>query len=163
MGGHIDTLILSPGGKQKWTLEMSIKGFNLTKGNVMATITKTKNLVNKINALQAEVAPILAEIDQAKAELLEQMQTDGVDKVQGTGVYALKIDRKNYKVVSDLAVRAWMREKRLTIANFMRFDPTKVREAGEFLNEVVPGTEVSVTPYITLKPSGLTKLTKVVK
>jgi hypothetical protein len=112
----------------------------------MTTTTKlrTKNLVTKIVALQAQMAPLEAELAEAKAVLLEQMQADGMDKTPSYhGAYGVLVERTNYNVVNNLEVRAWMRERRLTIANFMKFDAPKVREAGKLLNETVPGTSVS--------------------
>jgi hypothetical protein len=126
------------------------------------TITKTKNLVNRIVTLQAELAPLEAELAEAKTELLEQMTADGVDRTDKFhGAYATIVERTNYTVVNELELKAWMREKRLTAANFMKFDTPKVRQVGEVLNVTVPGTATSVTPYVKIVQSGLTKLTQV--
>lgn len=113
----------------------------------------------QLAVLKAELdrlAEVKQQYDLLKLKILEEMREAKSRRTEAyAGVYAVRAERQDVRVVEPEKVEAWLVANRFKLDEYKRLDLTRVtplvRVALKETGEIVPGTTLERTEYVTLR------------
>ena len=94
--------------------------------------------------------------DELKFNILQEMTTSQSKRTESKfGVYAVRAQRSSLRIVDQAELRAWLVKNAFDLNNYMRLDTEAVtpvvKAAMKVDGEVVPGTELTTTEYLSIR------------
>ena len=119
-------------------------------------VGRIAELKRQLSPLEAQMKPILDELEQSKFQLMTAMQEGRSRRTDAVGGYfVIRAERKSLNVTDELEVRNWLGDNGFDINEFYKLDTARVKATAESAlketGELVPGTEVTSTEYLTIK------------
>lgn len=122
----------------------------------MKTLSQMLGRISEIKAELKHAEVLKLELDSLRQDLLLDMQIGKSKRTESfNGVYAVRVEKNDVKVTNSYDVENWLQEEGFDMTEYKRLDMTRVnpllKAALKEHGELVPGTEVVTSEYITFK------------
>jgi hypothetical protein len=121
--------------------------------------TKLENSLEELALLKAEMdkyQTIKSRYDELKFDILQEMTASQSKRTESKfGVYAVRAQRSSVRIIDETIVKNWLAANNFELDSFVRLDPAMVtpvvKTAMKVDGEVVPGTELTTTEYLSIR------------
>lgn len=124
--------------------------------NITPLVSKIAELKTQLAPLEAQVKPLVEELEIAKLALIQVMQQSKSKRTEAVdGYYVVRSERKTVSIADEPAVTEWLEQNNFDLSEYFKLDTVRVKAAAESAlketGELVPGVEVSSIEYLTIK------------
>ncbi len=121
-------------------------------------VSRIADLKAKLAPLEAEMKPLNDEMEITKIALIQAMQQSKSKRTEAVdGYYVIRAERKTLTIADESSVTEWLEDNQFELSEYYKLDTTRVKAAAESAmkenGEIIPGIEVSITEYLTVKAS----------
>lgn len=119
-------------------------------------ITRIAEIKQTLAPLEAQVKPLLDELDEAKFELMSVMLQSKSKRTEAVnGYYVVRAERKTYTVEDKEAVSGWLVANGFDLDEYTKLDATRIKAVAESAvketGELIPGVHVDAIEYLSVK------------